>query len=393
MKILVINAGSSSLKFQLIDMQTEQTIAKGVCEKIGLANDASFITYNGQKIVRDFRNHSDALKTVLECLTDKEIGVISDVSEIGAVGHRVLHGGEVFAASAYVDEDFLKKVDDLTPLGPLHMPANVGCIRQCRDIMPGVPMVGVFDTVFHATMPKKAYLYAIPLSDYKDYKIRKYGFHGTSHKFVTGEALKVLNKKDAKVIVCHLGNGSSLSATIGGKCMDTSMGYTPLEGLMMGSRSGDIDPAAVIAIGKKHGFGYDELDTYMNKKSGLLGIAGQSDMRTLDAMINDGDENAALAVEMFEYRVKKYIGSFAAALGGVDAICFTGGIGENSSSTRKNVLSGLEFMGVKLDEAANNCRGKFAEISAADSKVRVFVIPTNEELVIARDTLEIVSKL
>ena len=393
MKILVINAGSSSLKYQLIDMQTEKAIAKGVCEKIGLADDASFITHNGQKIEKDMRNHSDALKYVLECLTDKEIGVISDVSEIGAVGHRVLHGGEVFSASAYVDEDFLKKVDDLTPLGPLHMPANVGCIRQCREIMPNVPMVGVFDTVFHATMPKKAYLYAVPLADYENYKIRKYGFHGTSHKYVTGEALKYLNKPDAKIIVCHLGNGSSLSATIGGKCMDTSMGYTPLEGLMMGSRSGDMDPAAVVAIGKKHNFTYDQLDNYLNKKSGLLGIAGQSDMRTLDQMIEKGDQNAALAVEMFEYRVKKYIGSFAAALGGVDAICFTGGIGENSASSRKNIVKGLEFMGVKLDEAANNCRGKFADITAADSKVKLLVIPTNEELVIARDTLEIVSKL
>lgn len=393
MKILVVNAGSSSLKYQLIDMDTEKVLAKGICEKIGLVNDPSSITHNGKTIMKDMRTHSDALKMVLECLTDKEIGVISDVSEIGAVGHRVLHGGEVFADSAFVDEDFLKKVDDLTPLGPLHMPANVGCIRQCREIMPGVPMVGVFDTVFHATMPKKAYLYAIPLSDYTEYKIRKYGFHGTSHKFVTGEALKVLDKKDAKIIVCHLGNGSSLSASIGGKCMDTSMGYTPLEGLVMGTRSGDMDPAAVIAVGKKHGFSYDELDNYLNKKSGLFGIAGMSDMRALDAMIEEGDENAKLAVEMFEYRVRKYIGSFAAALGGVDAICFTGGIGENSATSRKHIVEGLEFMGVKLDEEANKVRGKFAEISAADSKVRLFVIPTNEELVIARDTLDIVSKM
>ena len=390
MKILVINAGSSSLKYQLIDMDTEQAIAKGGCEKIGI--DGSFIKHNGTVINAELRNHSDALKLVLKCLTDEKIGVISSTKEIGAVGHRVLHGGEVFSSSAYVDDDFLAKVDALTPLGPLHMPANVGCIRQCMQIMPGVPMVGVFDTVFHATMPKKAYLYAIPLSDYNDYKIRKYGFHGTSHKFVTGEALKLVGK-DAKVIVCHLGNGSSLSATIGGKCMDTSMGYTPLEGLVMGTRSGDIDPAAVIAIGKAHGFSYDELDTYLNKSSGLKGIAGRSDMRTLDEMIAAGDENAALAVAMFEYRVKKYIGAFAAALGGVDAICFTGGIGENSSTARAHILEGLEFMGVKLDADANKCRGTFAEISTKDSKVKLYVIPTNEELVIARDTLEIVSKM
>lgn len=400
MKILVINAGSSSLKYQLIDMNGEILLAKGNCEMIGDEAN-SFLTHTnvvkGTKTPKKVAmpNHSVALRQVLACLTDGEIGVLSSVSEIGAVGHRVLHGGELFAASSIVNDETMAMMESLKPLGPLHMPANLGCIKDCQEVMKGVPMVAVFDTVFHATIPPKAFLYAIPYSDYTNYKIRKYGFHGTSHKFVCGEANKYLSKPNAKVIICHLGNGASLSATYNGVCMDTSMGYTPLEGLVMGTRSGDIDPAACVAIAEHHNFtSFSQLDTYLNKKSGMLGIAGENDSRKLQALAADGDNMARLALDMFEYRVKKYIGSYVAALGGVDAVAFTGGIGENSASARANILSGLECMGLKLDSAVNEgVHGDFAEINTPDSAAKILVIPTNEELVIARDTLEIVSAL
>jgi acetate kinase len=397
MKILVINAGSSSLKYQLFDMDTEKAIAKGTCERIAIAN--SFLTHkvNGKEYIisQEMPTHVDALKLVLKALLNEEYGVIKDVKEIGAVGHRVLHSGEDFTDSVLIDEEVIRICKKNTPLGPLHMPANVGCILSCREVMPNVPEVAVFDTSFHLTMPKYAYLYAIPYQAYRDWKVRKYGFHGTSHRYVSGEAINYLGKSDLKIITCHLGNGASVAAVNNGKCVDTSMGITPLEGLIMGTRSGDIDPAVLEFLMDKTGMTIKEMLNYLNKKSGLLGISElSSDSRDLEKAASEGNEKAQLALEMFAYRVRKYIGSYAAAMGGVDAVVFTGGIGENSSSARYRITKDLGFLGIKIDEKLNDNfpHGTIVDLSSKDATVKTLIIPTNEELVIARDTLRLVNK-
>ena len=401
MKILVINAGSSSLKYQLIDMADQSVIAKGLAERIGM--DASKLTHKygancKTEYVVDtvFKDHTAAIQMVLDALVDKEHGVISDVKEIGAVGHRVLHGGDKFTASCIVDDKVKKAIEDCIPLGPLHNPANLQGILACEAVMPGTPQVAVFDTAFHQTMPAEAYMYGIPMEYYKKYSIRRYGFHGTSHRFVSARAREILaenGKKAEKIIVCHLGNGSSLSAVVNGKCVDTSMGLTPLEGVLMGTRSGSLDPAVVECIANNEGLTVTETLNILNKKSGLLGVSGcSSDMRDVNTAADNGSENAKLALDMWAYGIRKYIGAYAAAMGGLDAVIFTAGIGENDAAGRANVCKGLEFLGIKIDEEANRTRGKEACISAADSKVQVWVIPTNEELAIALDTLELAGK-
>ncbi len=395
--ILVINAGSSSLKYQLIDIDSEKVIAKGICERIGI--DHSMLTYqptNGEKyeVERPMKTHEDAIKLVLDVLSDKERGVISDMKSIAAVGHRVLHGGEKYSEPALINEDVLTAIADCIPLGSLHNPANLMGIRGCMAAMPGVPMVAVFDTAWGQSMPKKAFLYALPYDAYEKYRVRRYGFHGTSHRYVTGCAVKKLEslgmkKEDTRVVTCHLGNGSSLSAAKGGKCIDTSMGLTPLEGVPMGTRCGNIDPAIMPFLMERTGMSAKEMDTYMNKKSGMLGISGvSSDFRDLEDAAQKGNERAYLAQEMFAYKVKQYIGSYAAALGGLDAIVFTAGVGENDRHIREMVLEGLEFLGVEADfEKNRTCpRGVDVELSKPTSKVRVYVIPTDEEMTIARDT-------
>lgn len=395
MKILVINAGSSSLKYQLIDMQTESALLKGVCERIGL--DGGTLTQKNfdkkeLKIEQDMKNHTEAIQLVLKAMVDKEYGAISSISEISAVGHRVLHSGEDFHSSVLIDDEVVRICEKNAELGPLHMPGNIACIKSCAEVMPDVPMVAVFDTTFHSTMPAKAYMYGIPYSVYSEHKVRKYGFHGTSHKFVSEETIKYLNKKDSKIIVCHLGNGSSISAVRDGKCMDTSMGFTPLEGLVMGTRSGDIDPAAVEFMRKKLGLGAEEMVDYLNKKCGMKGVSEyDSDMRYLEAAIKKGDEKAKLAVDVAAYRIKKYIGSYAAVLNGVDAIVFTGGIGEHSAYMRKLVMSDMEYLGVEFDFDKNESHlgDGVQELSKPESRVKVLVLPTNEELSIARETKSI----
>ena len=392
--ILVINAGSSSLKYQLIDIDTESVIAKGLCERIGI--DGSMLTYKPAKgdkveIKKDMKDHQDAIRMVLDILADKDVGVISDMSSIAAVGHRVLHGGEKFSEPALINDEVLKAIEECIPLGPLHNPANLMGIRGCMAVMPNVPMVAVFDTAWGQSMPRKAYMYALPYEAYETYRVRRYGFHGTSHRYVTGRALAKLSipKEEARVITCHLGNGSSLSASKGGKCIDTSMGLTPLEGVPMGTRCGCIDPAIMPFLMKRMGLSASEMDTLMNKKSGMLGISGvSSDFRDLSAAAESGNERAALALEMFAYKVKQYIGAYAAALNGVDAIVFTAGVGENDRNMREMIMTDMDYLGVKIDKEWNQkCpRGEEAEISAPDSKVRVFVIPTDEEMTIARDT-------
>lgn len=396
MKILVVNAGSSSLKYQLFDMSDESVLAKGTVERIGM--EGSQITHKGKEgksvtLKEDFKNHTQALKKVLDCLCDKEYGVISDINEIGAVGHRVLHSGEDFDKSIIIDDETLAICKKNAPLGPLHMPANISCIESCLNILKDKKNVAVFDTAFHLTMPKKAYMYAVPYEYYDKWKIRKYGFHGTSHRFVSGEALKYLKNSKAKVITCHLGNGASVAAVDGGKCVDTSMGLTPLEGLMMGTRSGDIDPAVLEFVMNKTKIDISQMLNILNKESGLKGISGvSSDMRDCKKASDEGNEKASLAIDMFAYRVRKYIGSYAAVMGGVDCIVMTGGVGENSHFIREKVLDGLEFMGVKFDKLKNENaeRGKICEINKKFSKVKVLIIPTNEEIVIARDTLALV---
>ena len=398
MKVLVINAGSSSLKYQLIDMDSVTVMAKGLCERIGI--DGSNLQHKNlvkglaEKIEKPMKDHADAIQMVIDALSDKEYGVISSMSEIGAVGHRVVHGGEYFADSYIIDGKVLEALKMCIPLAPLHNPPNIIGIEACEKIMPGVPQVGVFDTAFHQTMPKEAYMYALPYSYYEKYKIRKYGFHGTSHKFVSQEAAKMLGKapEDIKIITCHLGNGSSVSAVKNGKCVDTSMGFTPLDGVVMGTRTGSMDPAVVTFVMENEHLTAKEMDNLMNKKSGVFGISGiSSDFRDLSDAAEKGDEKAKLALDMFTYSVKKLIGAYAAAMGGVDAIIFTAGVGENSKSQRMDIASGLEFMGVKMCEKANDVRGKEAVISASDSKVKVLLIPTNEELMIAMDTQAIVN--
>lgn len=398
MKILVINAGSSSLKYQLIDMQNETAILKGVCERIGLEG-GTLTQKNAQKkelvLNQDMKNHTEAIQLVLKAMVDKEFGAISSISEISAVGHRVLHSGEDFKASVLIDDEVVRICEKNAELGPLHMPGNIACIKSCAQVMPNVPMVAVFDTTFHSTMPAKAFMYGIPYSVYEQHKVRKYGFHGTSHKFVSEETVKFLGTEHSKIIVCHLGNGSSISAVKDGKCMDTSMGFTPLEGLVMGTRSGDIDPAAVEYIGKKLGMNAAETVDYLNNKCGMKGISEyDSDMRYLEAAIEKGDEKSKLAVDVAAYRIKKYIGSYAAVLNGVDAIVFTGGIGEHSGYMRKLVMSDMEYLGVDFDfdKNAEKLGDGMQVLSKPTSKVKVLVLPTNEELSIARETKAIAFK-
>ncbi len=398
MKILVINAGSSSLKFQLIDMDDESVKAKGLVERIGIEGTHFKQTVTeGNKVIEFTRNmadHTEAIAAVLEALTDKENGAIESLDEIGACGHRVLHGGETFKASALVTEESMKAIEDLVPLGPLHQPPNIAGIKACQAVMPGKPNVAVFDTAFHQTMPPKAFLYAIPYEYYKNLKVRRYGFHGTSHRFIAGETPKFLGKKpeDCKFIICHLGNGSSLSAIVGGKVVDTSMGLTPLEGIVMGTRSGDLDPAVLEYIMDNTGMDIHQMLNTLNKKSGYAGLSVSSDMRDVKAAAAAGDEQAQTAVDIWTYRLQKYIGSYMAAVQGADAIVFTAGIGENDTEAIAKVIEGFEWMGIKIDPA-KNVRGCCGIISTDDSTVKVLRIPTNEELPIARDTLEIVSKL
>ncbi len=399
MKILVINAGSSSLKYQLFDMDTETIIAKGLCERIGIDGHLKHTPLVGEKPVfdsdMDFPTHSEAIAAVLDKLVSAEYGVVASMSEIGAVGHRVLHGGQKFTESQLVTDDVKQAIIDCFPLGPLHNPANLMGIEACEKAMPGVPQVAVFDTAFHQTMPASSYMYAVPYKYYEENGVRRYGFHGTSHRYVSGEAIKVmgLEKEGSKIITCHLGNGSSMAAVKDGKCFDTSMGLTPLEGVPMGTRCGSVDPAVVEFITNLEGCTVSETLTMLNKKSGVLAISGvSSDFRDLDEAAAQGNERAQLAIDMFTYGVKKYIGAYAAAMGGVDGIVFTAGIGENSPEIRRDCLAGLEYLGIELDEEANKCRGKVQKISKDSSKVKVYVIPTNEELVIARDTKDIVEK-
>ena len=396
MKILVINAGSSSLKYQMIDMDNESVIAKGLVERIGTVDPKSNIThkYNGKKYeaeIDKLGDHNAAMELVLKLLTDKELGVISDLSEIGAVGHRVLHGGEKFTASCLIDDACIAAIEENIPLGPLHNPANLMGIRACHKVLPNVPQVAVFDTAFHQTMPPKAFRYGLPKHYYTDLHMRKYGFHGTSHRFIAGRATELLGA-GKKVIVCHLGNGSSLSACVDGKCVDTTMGITPLDGLLMGTRCGTLDPACVEFIANTEGKSVSEVLNMMNKKSGLVGLTGSSDMRDVTARFDAGDPDAKLAIEMWTYTVQKYIGSYVAAMNGCDAIIFTAGIGENHIRARKWVCEGLSYFVIKIDDERNNVCGEEKLISTDDSKIQVWVIPTNEELAIARDTLEIATK-
>ncbi len=397
MKILVINAGSSSLKYQLFDMETEKVLAKGGCERIGISGSLLKAKGNGKEKVyeRDMPDHKVAIKLVLEALLDSKIGVIKSMKEIDAVGHRVVASGEYFKKTTKVTPEVMKTLEEKTfELGPLHNPAAATGVRACMEVMPDTPMALVFDSSFHATMPPKAYLYGIDYDDYNKYAVRKYGAHGTSHKYVSQEAAKFLGKKpeELKIVTCHLGNGSSISAVDGGKCVDTSMGFTPLAGVMMGTRSGDIDASAVEFLARKKGLSHSEMVTYLNKKCGVAGVSGvSSDFRDLCAGAEDGNERCALALEMFAYQTKKFVGSYAAVMGGLDCIVFTAGIGENTPTVRADVCHGLEFLGVRFDDKANLMKndGTIRVISAKDSKVAVLVIPTNEELVIARETAEL----
>ena len=396
MKVLVINAGSSSLKYQLLDTDNQEVLAKGLCERIGI--DGKFTYKAPGKNTIDavdvaMPTHSEAIQAVLNALVDADNGVIASMSEIEAVGHRVVHGGETFACSVKIDDAVMAALEECIPLAPLHNPANITGIKACQACMPGVPMVAVFDTAFHQTMPPVAYTYALPYEYYENDKVRRYGFHGTSHKYVAQRAAAMLGKdaSELKLISCHLGNGSSVTAIDGGKSVDTSMGFTPLAGLPMGTRSGDLDAGILEFLMGKYGYDIKEMVNILNKKSGVQGVSGvSSDFRDLENAHKEGNERAGLAVDMFNYGVKKLIGSYAAAMGGVDAVIFTAGVGENSASQRLAIASGLEFMGIKMDAEANNVRGKETVISTADSKVKVLLIPTNEELMIALDTAALV---
>ena len=393
MNVLIINAGSSSLKYQLMDPETGAVSAKGLCERIYIDGRLTH-NANGKKVVKDIPmpTHSEAIQAVLSILVDPVDGVIKSTDEIDAVGHRVLHGGMEFFDSCIINDEVIAAIEKCIPLGPLHNPANLMGIRACQAVMPNTPQVAVFDTAFHMTMPPKAYRYAIPTEYYENDSIRRYGFHGTSHKYVTKRAIELMGRKDIKLVNCHLGNGSSLSAVKDGKCQDTSMGLTPLAGVPMGTRSGDLDPAVVQFVMNKYGMSADECLNMLNKKSGVLALSGvSSDFRDIESGADAGNENCALALDKFAYEVRKYIGSYAAALGGLDCLVFTAGVGENSASMRARICEGLEFLGVKLDPEKNNVRGKEAIISADDSKVTVWVIPTNEELMIAQDTAELVN--
>ena len=396
MNILVINAGSSSLKYQLLNPDTQEVLAKGLCERIGI--DGKF-TYKpaGKDPIKDadvaMPTHSEAIQTVLHALVDEKRGVIGSMKEIDAVGHRVVHGGEAFSGSVLITDEVMAALEECIPLAPLHNPANITGIKACVDVMgKDVPQVAVFDTAFHQTMPPVAYTYALPYEYYEQDKVRRYGFHGTSHKYVSQRAAAMLGKpaEELKLISCHLGNGSSVTAIDGGKSVDTSMGFTPLAGLPMGTRSGDLDAGILEYLMNKHGYNIDEMLNVLNKKSGVLGISGvSSDFRDLESAAPQGNQRAQLALDVFHYSVKKYIGAYAAAMGGVDAIIFTAGVGENGPDTRAEAVAGLEYMGVKLDPEKNNTRGKEVDIATDDSKVRILVIPTNEELMIAMDTAAI----
>lgn len=396
MKVLVINCGSSSLKFQLIDSDSEEVLAKGLCERIGI--DGGMVTYQPKgrdKIKKnaDMPDHTEAVKLVIDSLVDKENGVIASLDEIGAVGHRIVHGGESFSSATLINDEVIKAIEECNDLAPLHNPANLIGIRSCQKIMPQVPMVAVFDTAFHQTMPKKAYLYGIPYEYYKKYKVRRYGFHGTSHEFVSKRAAEYLGRdiENFKVIVCHLGNGASISAVKDGKCVDTSMGLTPLEGLFMGTRSGDLDPAILQFICNKEHLNIDEMLNILNKKSGVLGLSEiSSDFRDLGEAASSGNEQAKTTLEAYSYRVAKYIGSYAAAMNGVDAIVFTAGVGENNIEVRQMIGEYLGYLGTGVDPVKNNIRGEEAVISPDGAKVSVLVIPTNEELAIARETVKLV---
>lgn len=397
MKVLVINCGSSSLKYQVIDSETEKVLAKGLCERIGIDGRLVYQPAGSEKIITEsaMPTHKEAVRMVLDALVDKENGVLSSLSEIGAVGHRIVHGGEKFTESALITDEMLRKVEECNELAPLHNPANIIGINACRELMPGVPMVGVFDTAFHQTMPAKAYMYAVPYECYQKYGVRRYGFHGTSHSFVSKRAAEVVGIEltNSKIIVCHLGNGASVSAVLNGKSVDTSMGLSPLEGLVMGTRSGDIDPTAVQYIAKKEGLDFDGVMTLLNKKSGVLGISGvSSDFRDLLAAQDKGDKRAKLAVDMFVYRVAKYIGAYAAAMNGVDLIAFTAGVGENNGFVRQEICRYLGFIGVEIDSKANEVAGEERKISTDNSMVKVYVIPTNEELAIARETVRLATE-
>ena len=397
MNVLVINCGSSSLKFQLINAENEDLIAKGLCERIGI--DGSQLVYSptgGEKTTKSvpMPDHTTAVKLVLEALCDSQIGVVKSLSEINAVGHRIVHGGEKFAASTLLTDEVIKGIEECNDLAPLHNPANLIGINACKELMPGVPMVGVFDTAFHQTMPEEAYLYGIPYEYYTKYKVRRYGFHGTSHSYVSRKAAELMGKsyEDSKIIVCHLGNGASVSAVKNGKCVDTSMGLTPLEGLIMGTRSGDLDPAIIEFIAKKENKTIEQIMNILNKESGVLGLSGglSSDFRDLEAADAKGDTAGTRTLQAFCYRVAKYIGSYMVSLNGVDGICFTAGVGENSGYVRAAICEKLGFTGIKLDKEANAKRGEDIIISSNTEGPKVMVIPTNEELMIARDTYALV---
>lgn len=393
MNVLVINCGSSSLKYQVIDSDTEQVLAKGLCERIGIDGRLVYTPAGGEKEISDLDmpTHKQAIQYVIDALMNEKTGIIKSLDEIGAVGHRLVHGGEKFACSTIITEDVIKAVEECTDLAPLHNPANLIGVRACQELMPDTPMAGVFDTAFHQTMPLEAYMYGIPYEYYEKYRIRKYGFHGTSHSFVSKRMAELLGKpiEDLKIIVCHLGNGSSVCAVDGGKSVDTSMGLSPLEGLIMGTRSGDIDPSVMEFICKKENLDINGIMEVLNKKSGVQGLSGvSSDFRDLQAGAADGNERCEMAVDVFCYRVLKYIGAYVAAMNGVDAIAFTAGLGENDEIVRRKVVSRLGYLGITLDEEVNNNgRGKEIAISTPDSKVPVWIVPTNEELAIARETV------
>ena len=395
MNVLVINCGSSSLKYQLINSDTEAVLAKGLCERIGIDGRLTYQKAGGEKEVTEaaMPTHKEAIQLVLDALTNEKTGAVKSLAEVNAVGHRVVHGGEKFASSVVINDEVLKAIEECNDLAPLHNPANLIGINACRDLMPGVPMVAVFDTAFHQTMPEKAYLYGLPYEYYEKYAVRRYGFHGTSHSFVSKHAAEFLglDLNNSKIIVAHLGNGASISAVLNGKCVDTSMGLTPLEGLVMGTRSGDIDPAIMEFIAKKENLDIAGVMNVLNKKSGVQGISKvSSDFRDLESGMNEGNKLCAAALEVFCYRVAKYIGSYVAAMNGVDAIAFTAGIGENAPLVREKVLAYLGYLGINLDKEANGKRGDDCVISTADSKVKVAVIPTNEELAICRETVALV---
>ncbi len=399
MKVLVVNCGSSSIKYQLFNMSDESVLAKGLVERIGL--EGAVLTHQPagkDKVVitGDISNHSVGIKLVLEALTDANHGVIASMKEIVAVGHRVVHGGEKFADSVLITPDVMRALEECIEMAPLHNPPNILGINACAELMPGVPQVGVFDTAFHQTMPKAAFLYGLPYEAYEKYGVRRYGFHGTSHKYVSQRAAEMMRQhmSNLRIITCHLGNGSSLAAIKYGKAIDTSMGFTPLEGLVMGTRCGEIDPAIIPFLMKKEGMTPDQMDEYLNKKSGVLGISGvSSDFRDIEDAAGEGNERAQLALDVFAYKVRKYVGGYVASMGGVDAIVFTAGLGENSIEMRDKICNGLEYLGTRIDHEKNNVRGKAQEISVDGAKVKIFVIPTNEELVIARDTKAICGSL